>query len=794
MSADFSGDLSNFSLLELFRVEVETQCAILTEGLLALERDAGTVDHLETLMRAAHSLKGAARIMNLNRAVQVAHTMEDCFVEAQRGSLALPRTRIDLLLQGVDLLTRISQTEEASMESWETEHQAEIELFLKNLSARGSSAGEATAVLPNVEAACPEENFAEPVNVPSRSVNTPPEPSPSDGTVFLPKAAIETAKANEAAPARPSSRTPDAKENQDRVLRVTADNLNRLLALAGESLVESRSLLPFAESLLRLKRRHYELAKSLENLRGALVEKNLDESTATHLHEAQQKALECRQFLADRQTELELFVRRSGNLSHRLYREALASRMRPFADGIHGFPRLVRDLAHSLGKGIKLDIVGEATQVDRDILDKIEAPLTHLIRNAADHGIETPEARQRAGKAGEGTLRLEARHSAGMLMIVVSDDGRGIDLAALRQAIVRKKLSTAELAEKLSQDELLEFLFLPGFSMKDTVTEISGRGVGLDVVQSMVKKVHGTVRISSEFGRGTSFQLLLPLTLSVMRTLLAEIDGEAYAFPLARIRRTLKLPRGKIKSLEGRQHFIDGEQLIGLVTAHQVLDLPETSAPDEELAVIILGDRNNRYGVVVERFLGERELVVQALDSRLGKLKDINASALMPDGSPVLIIDVEDFVRSIEKLASGGRVTKVRAGEREEAKKQRKRILVVDDSLTVRELERKLLHGRGYEVEVAVDGMDGWNAIRTNHYDLIISDVDMPRMDGIELVGLIKKDTRLKSLPVMIVSYKDREEDKRRGLEAGADYYLTKGSFHDETLLQAVADLVGEAA
>jgi two-component system sensor histidine kinase and response regulator WspE len=175
-------------------------------------------------------------------------------------------------------------------------------------------------------------------------------------------------------------------------------------------------------------------------------------------------------------------------------------------------------------------------------------------------------------------------------------------------------------------------------------------------------------------------------------------------------------------------------------------------------------------------------------------LKDISAAALMPDGSPVLIIDVEDFVRSIETLAAGGRVTVVREGGTESAGKQTKRVLVVDDSLTVRELERKLLDSRGYQVEVAVDGVDGWNAVRTHQYDLVISDVDMPRMDGIELVSLIKKDLRLKSLPVMIVSYKDREEDRRRGLEAGADYYLSKGSFHDETLLQAVADLVGEAA
>jgi two-component system sensor histidine kinase and response regulator WspE len=196
---------------------------------------------------------------------------------------------------------------------------------------------------------------------------------------------------------------------------------------------------------------------------------------------------------------------------------------------------------------------------------------------------------------------------------------------------------------------------------------------------------------------------------------------------------------------------------------------------------------------MVDRFLGERELVVRPLDARLGKVKDIAAAALMEDGSPVLIVDVEDLRRSVEKLISTGGLSKLACAADTRTGKARKRVLVVDDSLTVRELERKLLDSRGYEIEVAVNGMEGWNAVRTGNFDLVVTDIDMPRMDGIELVSLIRKDPNLKSLPVMIVSYKDREEDRRRGLEAGADYYLTKSSFHDETLVRAVIDLIGEA-
>jgi len=274
--------------------------------------------------------------------------------------------------------------------------------------------------------------------------------------------------------------------------------------------------------------------------------------------------------------------------------------------------------------------------------------------------------------------------------------------------------------------------------------------------------------------------------------LLVNVGGEPYALPLSQIGRTLKLPRSRIQTMENRLYFTLEGQQIGLVAAHQLLD-GEPPPLGDELPVVVLGDRNRRYGLIVDRFLGERELVVQPLDSRLGKVKDINAAALMEDSSPVLIIDIEDMLDSIERLISAGVPPKTGPDLLGPATRRRKRILAVDDSFAVRELERKLLTGRGYVVDVAVDGIDGWNVVRTGHYDLVIADVDMPRMDGIELAARIKKDPNLSSVQVLIVSYKDRDEDRLRGLEAGVNYYLTKGSFHAETLQQAVVDLIGMA-
>lgn len=456
---------------------------------------------------------------------------------------------------------------------------------------------------------------------------------------------------------------------------------------------------------------------------------------------------------------------------------------------------MVRDIAHELGKQVRLEISGERTQVDRDILERLEAPLGHVLRNALDHGLESPPERLAAGKLPEGVIRLSAGHHAGALQVVVEDDGRGIDLDKLRATVIARGLSSEETAAKLSESELLEFLFLPGFTMKEGVTQLSGRGVGLDVVQEMIRQVRGLVRITAKPGEGTRFKLELPLTLSVVRSLLVSIGGEPYAFPFAHIARAMKVPLASVKVMEGRQYLdLDG-QAVGLVTAHQVLGCAPASVDDagQDLSVVLLGTPGQLYGVVVDRFVGGAELVVRPLDPRLGKIKDIGAAALTEDGAPLLIVDVDDMLRSLEKLSASDRLGAVGGQAHVQGASQRKRVLVVDDSFTVRELERKLLDHHGYAVEVAVDGMDGWNMLKGGHFDLVISDIDMPRMDGIELVRRIRADAALHAMPVMILSYKDREEDRQRGLEVGADYYLTKGSFQNNALIDAVVDLIGEA-
>ena len=773
MSQDQQGDLSQFSMLDLFRMEADSQTRILTEGLLAMERHRGDAGAVESMMRAAHSIKGAAAIVGLDVVVQLAHGMEDGFIAAQHGKLKLTPNRVDVLLAGVDLILQLSRLDDAGAEAWLAANAAQIQNTLDAIAN--------IAFLPEPLDLQAEAGLAPPAPPPAAPVAYPPGELPIAATVAAPAAPAPAAL--EEAPAAANPRAPAPLK--------AAQNFDKLLSLASESRINAHQMHPFIQNLQRFKRNQSSLFALVEQLHEA-ISTSSDASLKEKSLLALQKTHPLKQFVLEHIADVEAYERRLLAVSQGMVDEVLTLRMRPFRDGVHAFPRMVRDLARSMGKDVHLQIVGEDTLVDRDILARIESPLNHILRNAVDHGMQPASERIAAGKPPAGTIVLDARHRAGMLSIEISDDGRGVDVEKIRRQVIERKMASAPMAAALSAAELMEFLFLPAFSLKENTTEISGRGVGLDIVHETIRQQNGTVKIESEPGAGFRTSITLPLTQSIVRALVVDIKGEAYAFPIVKVERVMKVAQAAIHTLENKQFFDHGGEHLGLVSAAQVLELGEMNAGAGELPVVVVGTGARRYALVVDAIRGEQSLAVQAIDPIFGKMRDISAAALLDDGEPVLILDVPDLLLSIDKLLHEGGLHQLAKGDLAERRKM-KRILVVDDSLTVREMERKLLQGRGFQVDIAIDGIDGWNVVRSGDYDLVITDVDMPRMDGIELVTLIKKDIHLHKLPVMIVSYKDRPEDRARGLSAGADYYLTKGSFHDETLLDAVTDLIGDA-
>lgn len=744
-----SSGLEDFSLFDLFRMEAEEQVRVLQAQLLELEGGAATATTLESLMRAAHSLKGAARIVGLDAVVHLTHAMEDRFVAAQAGE-ALTSSDIDRMLAATDWLAQLQAVPEGEIAGWLESNAPAMEAGAAELRA----AAPETAAQPDAQAAEPRAEAASPA---------PPRPIPP-------------------VPAAPPHRDPppaedifaqhpqDERATRERTVRMTAERFDHLVSLSAETLVAARQLTEYGEVLERNRRLMSKAAQVMEDAESAADARN----AAQREIEAQMASLSAH--LAD----LDQVVRANERTAEQLYRAALAGRLRPFSEGITGIARLVRDTARELGKAVRLEVVGESTRIDRDILDKLEAPISHLVNNAIDHGIESPEERVAAGKPEEAHLRLHARHENGRLVVTVSDDGRGIDNERIRQRVIHRKLAPLETAARLSEAELLEFLFLPGFSTRETASTISGRGVGLDVVQSMAQEAGGSVSVTSTPGAGTVFRMTLPVTRSVMRAIRVAVEGELYCIPMVRIDRVACM---EPQERDGKAAAVWNERIYPIVMLASVLGLADRPVPAGEVPLLFCGG----FAFAVDRLVDQAELSVKRLDPRLGKIPGVSAASLDESGHPLLILDMDDILLS----AAGAPATTAAA---EAGDLLAPHILVVDDSHTVREMERRLLVRAGYAVTAAQNGQEAWNLLRLNDYDLLISDVDMPQMNGIELVTRTRENPRLARIPVIILSYKDREEDRRRGLDAGADFYLTKSAFDNGSFLQAVVDLIGEAA
>ncbi len=738
-------DYSQLSMHELFRMEAESSLSVLADGVLRLNEQADDAETLQAMMRAAHSLKGAARVIQLNDAVSLAHHMEDAMVAMQEGRSHWHSACVAPMLRAIDTLQAFADQK--------TVDESELEALNASLTAM--------------------------LHPPETTTET--RPGDTTGEVASP--------ANEASEENPATTTRATAH-----VRISPQHIERMLGLATEIQAEWQWLMPLNDTMQRLKSQARESVKLLRQVETSMLESGAATSNSActaALSRSQHYLLEISEQIQEGLTRLEQYERSVFRQSRQLQELSVDCRMQPFAHGIQGFRRMVHDLGVELGRDVHLHIEGENTLVDRDILEKIKAPLQHLLRNAVDHGIGDPDTRLTAGKPAEGHVYLRALHQSGMLKIIVEDDGAGIDLELLRRCIVQRGHASAEMVERMEQAELLAFLFLPGFSMRETVSEISGRGVGLDVVEMTVRDVQGVMHVETEAGKGTRFELHLPISLAVTRALQVSIARQIWAVPLARLQHMALLYEEDIQYAEGQPFFYLGEQHIGLVQATTLFDVSMSNTLPFPWHVLVFGQPPHSLGLIVDAVVGIHDLVEKPLPEVLGKVQDIASCAVMPDGTLIYMMDTHDILRSMARFLASRRRYK---GEKQHVGAAvHRRILVADDSITVRETERNMLIAEGYAVDVAVDGLDAWNMLNANDYDLLISDVDMPHMDGITLIQRMRQDSRFGIMPVIIVSYKENEHDRMRGLEAGADAYLAKSSFDDQSMLQKVRELLGGA-
>ena len=737
------GDLSEFSMMDLFRMEVETQVTKLNQGLLDIEQGNSSVDSLESLMRAAHSIKGAARMVNVEPVVQISHEMEDCFVALQNQRINLDKEAVDYLLAGVELISQIGKLKDDEIEPWEVEKHEEIEKLIAAIVKVHGGVGRNKKVEEVVEL---------------------------QESKYLPEGKVDNLT---------------VENTGSLTIRIPVDRLDRILNLAGKSLIQSHELNAVMPDLWQIKHQQQIIISQLNRLQEHLSENNANDMLKDHVKSILGEANKLRHQYADGIAKLDTIDRRSSTISDYLHREIMASRMRPISEIFNGLPLLVRDFSHRLKKDVRLQMSGLYTLVDRHVLERIDTPIKHLVQNAIDHGIELPNERKAVGKNKRATLTLNVNMSAGMLLIELHDDGRGVDFEKIKRIAVNKGLANAEEIEKLDQENLLDYLFYPGFSTQENVSEISGRGVGLDLVKDVAVGLNGSVQAFSVKDQGMRFQLHLPLTISVMRVLMTTICGESYAFPASAVHNVYQVEFDSVTQVENCYYANIENQTILLVHANEIFEgnLPK-SVPDQ-LSVILIGSGQHSYGVVVDKTHGEQELSIHNLAPDLGKIRGISSAAILSSGALTLIIDVEDYMRTIEAMVRRNHVFRLFKDEILDMC-ELVNVLVVDDSMTVREMQRKILLEKHFQVSVAEDGVQALHALQQERFDMLVTDVDMPNMDGLRLINEVRYLAEYADMPILVISNREKSFVKQSVILDEKTLYYPKDQFSPQEFLNAI--------
>ena len=452
----------------------------------------------------------------------------------------------------------------------------------------------------------------------------------------------------------------------------------------------------------------------------------------------------------------------------------------------------MRDLATAKGKDVSIEIRGEDTQLDKAIIDEMKEPLMHILRNAVDHGIELPKERISKNKPSHGVIILNAYQQGSQVVIEVSDDGGGIDIAAVRQQAVKRGLVTQDKINELVDEQVYGFLFLAGFSTSAVVSEISGRGVGLDVVREKVAKLKGIVEVSSKIDKGTKFIIRLPLTLAITESLFVVCGAETFALPVEHVVETIRINLEQVHMVEAKEAINVRGQILPLVRLNDVFGLPHRGIIEKKFfPVVIVHAVEKRIGLLVDQLLGRQKIVRKNLNQPINKINGVSGATILGDGRVVLILDVAQIIDTAQGILARPQQVRLKQQNIPVPAKKRKTILLAEDALSTAMLEKNILESSGFSVVIARDGMEALEKAAQEKFDLIITDVLMPRMDGFELTRKIKKDALYKDIPVIIVTTRETDADKRLGLEAGADAYILKSEFTSEGLLETIGRLLG---
>lgn len=782
----------------------------LEAGFLTLEHNPEDRSPIQDLMRAAHSLKGDSRMLGVNDAETVTHKLEDLLTGIEQGTQPVTPELCDGLYIGLDAIRKIVHEALTGESAGKSTFQA-----IAHLMALENSV---SAEMPSTDTVIPH-----PFGDMNRDAGVFPSLEQFQGqTLHSQEVAVQSQMTIEELEAKfaaldlgsvddtasepaleqktQSEHKLEEGEYQIDTVRVEASKLDSLMTQAGELSVTQLRISRRVEDVAKIYTLWESWSREVQGNREAmtyLLDQVKDERSKA-LQRMIQASLTASHELGTLVRQLRLTsyedTARLETVSSQLESDILKLRTLPLSSMFSLFPRMVRDLAKQQGKDIQFIIEGGDTFADKRILEEMKDPLTHILRNAVDHGIETPEMRIAAGKPAKATLRLRAYRHSSRIGIEVIDDGQGLDSASIKRTALRRQLYTQAELDMMPETEIQSLIFEPGFSTRSQVTAISGRGVGLDVVRANVTRLKGSIQVDSSLGQGCTFRFSLSTSLATTYALIVAVNQSPFAIPVDSVDRMIRVSREEFFSIEGNPTITVQEQPISVVWLSDLLQLPVPSpettraiATDTTASIpcVIMKVGTDRIGLLVDTLLEQQDIILKPHSKLLKYVRNIAGATILDNGDVCMVLNPQDLVNTARDGASSQPL------DSDSRKIQTApKVLLVEDSLPIRTQVRRILEGAGYEVTVAVDGLEGFQKLPTDTFSAIVSDVEMPNLTGLELTKQIRQDHQYDELPIILVTTLASDADKRRGTDAGANAYITKGDFDQNLLLTTLRSLI----
>lgn len=752
-----------------FKIEAQEHIQALASGLVELERAATEEERgriLDTTFRSAHSLKGAARTVNMTEIETLCQSLETVFAALRRGEIFLSPELFDLLHHVVDALSDLLQFVDAE--------------------PAVSAKPRITGLIESLRSASKQKPAPQP-----RASSEKPEEVP-----VAPPMDIVRASAEE----KPSAAD---------TVRVSTAKLDAVLLQAEELLSAKFATTQHATKLRQLqaqpslwKKRWATLRPDARTIQQALESTRNgvgDAPASPHVSRIVEFLEWSQDFVTSLETELTDLAKTAdhdqrvvGGMVDNLLDEMKKVVMQPFSTVLDVFPRFVRELSRDQGKDVELALHGGDIEIDRRILEEMKDPLVHLVRNCLDHGLETPAERRQKGKPPRGILTIGiAPKNGGAVELLITDDGAGVDAGKVKAAAVRLGLLTPEQAEALDDHAAASVIFQSGVSTSPIITDISGHGLGLAIVKERVEKLNGALSLETESGRGATFRIILPMTLARFRGVVVRVDEHLFVLPTNHVERVARLRKADIKTVENRETVALNGEILSLTRLAEALALPRKTATNgqaDTYLIVVLAFANRRIAFIVDEILQEQEVLVKSLGKQIVRARNIAGATVLGSGKVAPILNTSDLMKAATRSGETGLRAATPAAETVAPLK--KSVLVAEDSITARTLLKNILEAAGYQVETSVDGVDAFTKLRSGAFDLVVSDVEMPRMNGFDLTTKIRAEKKLAELPVILVTALESREDREHGVDVGANAYIVKSSFDHSNLLEIIRRLI----